>query len=171
MASDSLRKQTCVAQQSNRVVAAIGMRRTLKHFLVLCCATTGFVASGLMAIVPSGLSQSTVSVVQEKTQRSSCTTDPKVSMCGSSTAASEPVAAPASNATPISNLAASPQLLNAEQMEQLSDTLLGLLYFALPVGAGLGLFLHDRYQDQRAALLEAQIKLLERLWEQSPQAE
>ncbi|WP_146141083.1 hypothetical protein [Stenomitos frigidus] len=66
--------------------------------------------------------------------------------------------------------AVSPKLLSAAQMERIADILLGLFYFVLPVGLGLGIFLHDRYQQHRASILEEQIKLLEKLWEQSPQA-
>ncbi len=67
-------------------------------------------------------------------------------------------------------LAASSRGLNRTQMEQMANMLLALIYLVLPIGFGVGLVLHDRHQAQRTATLEAQIKLLEKLWHQSPQA-
>jgi hypothetical protein len=67
-------------------------------------------------------------------------------------------------------VAASPLGLNRTQMEQMANILLALIYLGLPVGFSIGLLLHDRHQAQRTATLEAQIKLLEKLWHQSPQA-
>ena len=67
-------------------------------------------------------------------------------------------------------VAASPLGLNRTQMEQMANMLLALIYLVLPIGFSIGLVLHDRHQAQRTATLEAQIKLLEKLWHQSPQA-
>ncbi|XHX79110.1 MAG: hypothetical protein RBJ76_04025 [Stenomitos frigidus ULC029] len=60
--------------------------------------------------------------------------------------------------------------LSRTQMEQIANILLALIYLVLPIGFSVGLVLHDRHQAQRTAALEAQIKLLEKLWHQSPQA-
>ena len=67
-------------------------------------------------------------------------------------------------------VATSPLGLSRTQMEQMANILLALIYLGLPVGFSIGLLLHDRHQAQRTATLEAQIKLLEKLWHQSPQA-
>ncbi|MBD2074426.1 hypothetical protein H6F86_11125 [Phormidium sp. FACHB-592] len=67
-------------------------------------------------------------------------------------------------------LATSPLSLSRTQMEQMANILLALIYLVLPLGFSVGLVLHDRHQAQRTATLEAQIKLLEKLWHQSPQA-
>lgn len=67
-------------------------------------------------------------------------------------------------------LSTSPLGLSRTQMEQMANILLALIYLVLPIGFSVGLVLHDRHQAQRTATLEAQIKLLEKLWHQSPQA-
>lgn len=66
---------------------------------------------------------------------------------------------------PINSQAATSQLLNSEKMELLCNIILGSLYFVLPTGLGLAIFL----QDKRTELLSAQIELLERLWHQNHQ--
>ncbi|HEY9655372.1 MAG TPA: hypothetical protein V6C50_07755 [Crinalium sp.] len=67
-------------------------------------------------------------------------------------------------------LATSPLGMSRTQMEQMANILLALIYLVVPIGFSVGLVLHDRHQAQRTATLEAQIKLLEKLWHQSPQA-
>ncbi len=68
-----------------------------------------------------------------------------------------------------STVAAVPQLISSTQLGFISNVLLGFLYFVLPVGLGLGIFLHDKYYAYRSNLVKEQIDLLERLWKQSPQ--
>ena len=91
------------------------------------------------------------------------------------TASMMTIAAPSAAHTVLSQaghatVAASPLGLNRTQMEQMANMLLALIYLVLPIGFSIGLVLHDRHQAQRTATLEAQIKLLEKLWHQSPQA-
>lgn len=56
------------------------------------------------------------------------------------------------------------QLLPAEQSD-----LLKFIFFVLPSGVCLAIFLYDRYCVYRTALLKEQIEMLERLWQQSMQ--
>lgn len=159
-------KKTWASQalRSGDTGAALGIGRTFMNHLVLCLT-----ASGVVTIAPAALSQSAAPAGSANApQQTLCMSDPQGLMCHPVNHSSKTVIASSTAIAPTSP-PASPQLLNAAQMEQISNMLLGLLYFVLPAGFGLGLFLHDRYQSQRAALLEAQIQLLEKLWEQSPQ--
>ena len=186
MVLGSFKKQTWLSQQScsDRVDTAgtiVMTRRKSMPWLVLCLA-----ASGVVAIAPSALSQSATPGRSESvSQQVFCTRNPQGLRCHPANHASE-VGIASPTATSSSSPAAPSQRhasklhsfelhsfepISAEQMERLSNVLLGLLYFVLPAGFGLGLFLHDRHQSSRAAVLEAQIKLLEKLWKQSPQAE
>ncbi|XGV99357.1 MAG: hypothetical protein ACAF41_10530 [Leptolyngbya sp. BL-A-14] len=137
-------------------------------------ATVGLVFAGVLSITPSALSQSAVlspsairSGADATVQHPTCAIDPQGLMC--TTSSHELEALPVSSQASVQTGTMLHPLTN-EQMERLSDILLGILYFVLPVGFGLTLFLHDRYQSYRTATLDAQIKLLEKLWEQSPQA-
>jgi hypothetical protein len=76
---------------------------------------------------------------------------------------------PASSASTTA-AAATPHFLSPAQQESICNILLGTLYFVLPVGLGLAIFLNDRYSNYRSALLHQQIQLLERLWHQNPQS-
>lgn len=75
--------------------------------------------------------------------------------------------------TPASELAmpiaAVHSLSSSVELELFSNVLLAVLYFALPAGLGLALFLHDKQDAERSKRLNAQIELLERLWNQHPQ--
>ncbi len=129
-----------------------------------------------MSIAPAALSQNSASskTVQATpdavVQHSICVSDPQGLMCNSNqpnvNAATATTQASRASAHTVTVL----PTLSKAQMERVSDVLLGLLYFVLPIGFGIGLFMHDRRQAERAATLEAQIQLLEKLWEQSPQA-
>lgn len=59
-----------------------------------------------------------------------------------------------------------PQFLTAAQQDWLCNILLGVTYL-LPVGLGLGLFMSDRYTKYRATVLNQQIQVLERIWQQN----
>jgi hypothetical protein len=142
-------------QPSAQLGNQFAFSRRCIHMATICLAVVGVVS-----IAPSALSQG-VARSTATVQHSTCASDPQGSMCSSQRELD-------SAATP-QTVAMLPALSDA-QMEQLSDVLLGLLYFVLPIGFGIGLFIHDRHQAERAAALEAQIKLLEKLWEQSPQA-
>jgi hypothetical protein len=61
-----------------------------------------------------------------------------------------------------------PQLFDNAQQEQISHILLGFIYFVLPVGVGLSIFLHDKYVQHRSATLNKQIEILEQVWKQTP---
>lgn len=61
-----------------------------------------------------------------------------------------------------------PPKLSSAELELISNVLLGFLYFVLPIGIGLGIFLYDKYSSYRSAVLAQQITILERLWMQSP---
>lgn len=136
--------------------------------------TIGLALAGAVAIASPALSQTAMlglsaarSGSDTVVQRSTCVRDPQGLMCNA-------------NSNEIDQLPLTPQTsvhtatvlqpLTHVQMEQLSDLLLGVLYFVLPIGFGLTLLLHDRDEAYRAAMLDNQIKLLEKLWEQSPQA-
>lgn len=128
--------------------------------------------ASMMTIVPAAVAQSSVtqglgrSSIAATTQHSTCGADAQGLTCNASNRELEDavlVQAPQASAALL------PQLLSNAQMESIADVLLELLYFVLPVGFGIGLFLHDRHQAQRTAILEAHIKLLEKLWKQTPQ--
>ena len=61
------------------------------------------------------------------------------------------------------------QLFDNAQQEAISQILLGFIYFVLPVGVGLSIFLHDKCVQQRSATLNKQIEILEQVWKQTPQ--
>jgi hypothetical protein len=131
-------------------------------------ATVCLTLAGVALVAPSALSQDAArSTPSAVAPYSACAIDPQGLMCS---ADQQALAAPSASVQANTNAVTILQPLTNAQMEQLSNVLLGFLYFVLPVGFGLGLFLHDRYQAYRAATLDAQIKLLEKLWEQSPQA-
>lgn len=128
--------------------------------------------TGLFAIAASASAQDVgQSLSRRADTQATCTTDPQGLMCPADASGEHVVDSP-STVVPssISDSETVAHGLTAAQMELISNVLLGLLYFVLPVGFGLGIFLHDRYQARRSATLAAQIKLLEKLWEQSPQA-
>lgn len=60
------------------------------------------------------------------------------------------------------------QLFDNAQQEIISQILLGFIYFVLPVGVGLSIFVHDKCVQQRSATLNKQIDILEQVWKQTP---
>ena len=64
-----------------------------------------------------------------------------------------------------SNEAAVTQIVTPAQQERIANFFLIFIYFILPGGLGLGMFLHNRYCVHRAAAIQKQIELLERLWQ------
>ncbi|NJK69713.1 MAG: hypothetical protein HC789_09075 [Microcoleus sp. CSU_2_2] len=58
---------------------------------------------------------------------------------------------------------------NAAQQEEIAQMLLGFIYFVLPVGVALTIFLHDKYAKKRSATLNKQIEVLEISFHQTPQ--
>jgi hypothetical protein len=65
--------------------------------------------------------------------------------------------------------AAAPQVFDAAQQEEISQMLLGFLYFVLPVGVSLTIFLHDKYSQKRSATIKQQTEVLEVVFNQHPQ--
>ncbi len=62
-----------------------------------------------------------------------------------------------------------PTVLSAAQLGLISNMLLGILYFVLPSGLALAVFLHDKNHAYRTQLLSTQIEFLERIWRQNSQ--
>lgn len=58
-----------------------------------------------------------------------------------------------------------PQLLSSTQQETIANILIGFIYLVLPCGLGLGIFLYNKYRVHRAAIIQEQIELLEKLWQ------
>ena len=65
--------------------------------------------------------------------------------------------------------AAAPQLFDEAQQEEISQMLLGFLYFVLPVGVTLSIFMHDKYSQKRSATIKQQTEVLEVVFNQHPQ--
>ncbi len=57
-----------------------------------------------------------------------------------------------------------PPLVSPAQQKSIADILLVLIYFVLPGGLVLGMFLYDKYYIYRAGVIQEQIDLLERLY-------
>ncbi|MEG4322705.1 MULTISPECIES: hypothetical protein [unclassified Microcoleus] len=64
---------------------------------------------------------------------------------------------------------AAPVLFDAAQQEEISQMLLGFLYFVLPVGVALSIFIHDKYSQKRSATIKQQTEVLEVTFNQHPQ--
>ncbi|MFB8794655.1 MAG: hypothetical protein U7126_10620 [Microcoleus sp.] len=58
---------------------------------------------------------------------------------------------------------------DAAQQEEISQMLLGFIYFVLPVGVALSIFLHDKYAQKRSTTLNQQIEVLEISFNHTPQ--
>lgn len=126
------------------------------RFLTLSLA----VVSCLMT--PSAYAQSNGLPANQPMQRSTCVTDTQGMMCKPTEQDDRPTQ-PTATPSPAG-------MLNAQQLDRVSDSLLFILYCVLPVGISLAVFLHDRHNDRRSKELSAQIARLERIWQQSPQA-
>ena len=61
--------------------------------------------------------------------------------------------------------AALTQIVTPTEQESIANLLLIFIYLVLPSGLGLGIFLHNRYCVHRAAAIQKQIALLEKLWQ------
>jgi hypothetical protein len=99
----------------------------------------------------------------DSTQPQTCLRDTQGLMCN--------VDSPADRqAAQFTATASQPVALSSQQLEEVSNVLIGLLYLALPAGLGLALFLHDRQEDYFSKQLKMRIELLERIWRQDLQA-
>ncbi len=115
----------------------------------------GLIASGLLSIAPAAFAQATRSQAPADVERLTCVKDAQGLMCKAEEHDSQAVATGA----------ATPAIVNSEQLGRWSDALLACLYFVLPTGLGLAVFLSDK----RSELLREQIERLEKLWSQTPQ--
>ena len=134
------------------------MKKILFNHFAACLATSAF-----LAIAPTALAQSA--------ENSTCTQDAQGLMCKSQLSDSSTwVNAPKSELIEATaNLSSNEATIPSNQLAAVSNFLLGLTYFILPAGLGLAVFLHDKHEDEIAALLNKQIELLERIWNQNPQ--
>ena len=117
--------------------------------------TIGLVTSGLLAIAPAAFAQATKSQGSAEVEHLTCVKDAQGLMCKAQDRDSQ-VAAINTKVAPI---------MNSEQLGHWSDALLACLYFVLPTGLGLAVFLSDK----RSEFLSEQIERLEKLWSQTPQ--
>ncbi|MBD2494093.1 hypothetical protein [Nostoc sp. FACHB-280] len=62
------------------------------------------------------------------------------------------------------------QQLITDANKTIINVVLWLMFFA-PIGFGLGIVLYDRYLIYRAAVLQRQVEMLERIWQRSPYPE
>ena len=77
-----------------------------------------------------------------------------------------------SNQQPVNSTTSQPAAVpqfDAAAQEEIAQMLLGFIYFVLPVGVGLSIFLHDKYAQKRSATLNQQIEVLEISLHQTPQ--
>lgn len=139
--------------------------------LTVCLA-----ASGCLAIAPTAFGQSVDQHINgEDVQHLTCVKDAQGLMCKTEERDSEPAGNPGNvseagvpESLKVSSITTVPQMISSAQLELISNVLLGFLYFVLPTGIGLAIFLHDKYSSYRSAILDKQIEILERLWMQSP---
>jgi hypothetical protein len=150
----------------------IDMKFKLFNHLGVCLLTSGF-----LAIASSAFGQSVeLQINGENVQHLTCVKDTQGLMCKTEQRDSQSTQKTAdvreagtAKSLKASTLMPVPQLLSSAQLEFISNVLLGFLYLVLPVGLGLGIFLHDKYYAYRSNLLSTQMELLERLWKQSSQ--
>lgn len=88
--------------------------------------------------------------------------------CNYSTQTTEIAEDIATNASLSAMADVTPPLLSPSQQGLICNILLAIAY-SLPIGIGLGIFLHHRYVNYRSALLKKQVETLERIWQKSPQ--
>jgi hypothetical protein len=102
-------------------------------------------------------------IKEDSTQPQTCLRDPQGLMCNVDSSADR-------QAAQFTATASQPIALSSQQLEGVSNVLIGLLYLALPAGLGLALFLHDRQEDHFSQQLKMCVELLERIWRQDLQA-
>lgn len=128
------------------------MRTKLFNYLA-----TGLITSGLLAIAPSTSAQTArLQTAESKVEHLTCVKDAQGLMCKTEERDSKPVAP---------NTTVSASIVSSEQLGHFSNALLASLYFVLPAGLGLAIFLRDKQSE----LLNQQIQRLEKLWSQTPQ--
>lgn len=122
----------------------------------------GLIAFGLVTIAPSLAFAQTIPSQESEVEHLTCVKDAQGLMCKADDRDKEAASDESATMQPTST---TPQILSSEQLGQFSNVLLGCLYFVLPTGLGLAIFLHDN----RSKTLNEQIERLEKLWSQNPQ--
>ena len=115
---------------------------------------TVVVAAGMLTIAPSALAQAKPQVTEAGVEHLTCVKDAQELTCKVDDRDGQLAAVDTTS-----------PIVSSEQLGQISDALLGGLYFLLPAGLGLAIFLRDRQSE----LLSTQIERLEKLWSQDPQ--
>ncbi len=123
---------------------------------------TGLIAFGLVTIAPSLAFAQTIAFNESEVEHLICVKDIQGLMCKTD---DRDKAATSDESATMQPTSTTPQILSSEQLGQFSNVLLGCLYFVLPTGLGLAIFLHDK----RSKILNEQIERLEKLWSQNPQ--
>lgn len=96
-------------------------------------------------------------------QHLTCKQDAQVLMCTHSEALNGSSGVKQTTVSKLDLLAS--QGITAEQLGQISNLLLGLMYFGLPVALVFAVLRHDRRDAERTQHIEQ----LKRIWERSPQ--
>lgn len=133
------------------------MRTKFFNFLA-----AGLIAFGLVRIAPSLAFAQTITSNKSEVEHLTCVKDTQGLMCKTD---DRDKAATSDESATMQLTSTTPQILSSEQLGQFSNVLLGCLYFVLPTGLGLAIFLHDN----RSKTLNEQIERLEKLWSQNPQ--
>ena len=105
----------------------------------------------------SAIAAPTASTNNSQVQHLTCVRDSQGLMCNVDAASNAQSTSPM-NVTSASNLA--PELISTEQLAQLADFLIGLMFFGLPCSLIFAVLLHDK----RAAEHERLVAQLERIW-------
>lgn len=127
--------------------------------------TIALAAASFFAATPATLSQTVDASITAKEGQFVPCTQAQAAGCN------HPTPTKSSSLTQQS-LAVTPQptsLVSPEKDAAISDLLLGLCYFGLPIGIGLAIWVFDQHRTQKLSELQAQIDLLERIWGQTPQ--
>jgi hypothetical protein len=127
---------------------------------VLC----GIMLSGGL-IASSVASQPTVPSKQNsQVQHLTCVQDTQGLMCNVDESLAKSKLA--ERTTTHNSVSSVPALITVEQLAQVSNFLLALVYFGLPSALVFAILRHDKRDKERTQLIER----LERIWNQSPQA-
>ena len=124
--------------------------------------TAGLIASGGVTIAPSLTVAQTIPSPGAEVEHLTCVKDAQGLMCKADERDNTPTA---QDEAATLKLSAPPQIMSSEQLGRVSNLLLGCLYFVLPTGLALAIFLHDK----RSKLFSEQVARLEKLWSQNPQ--
>jgi hypothetical protein len=119
-------------------------------------------SGGLMA--SSAAAQTAISLKQNsKVQHLTCVKDTQGLMCTSNEMLNEPRGV--QQATASKSDSSFPQWITTAQLGQVSNLLIGIMYFGLPIALVFAVLRHDKRDAERTQHIE----LLKRMWQQSPQ--